>query len=199
MMILEIRGLVRLGFAGSYDSELPPTKQSLLVTSVPSPSARKEKICLIRKRSGTSGNASVRPQGTCCCRKVRMTECDESQGIGSTVPVSIVVLDKKKSTDLELAVNDKTELVSEPTCVQDCGSVSELISDTMEQLCIVDRDDSCGLSADGTNGPRTASSVSPQPKKETISGVSMLGGQKIWQKRGRFIIWPVGLGDDTHM
>lgn len=122
-----------------------------------------------------------------------MTECDDSQSSGSTVPVASVA--KKKSTDLDIVVN-KEDGVSEPTCVPECGSVSELINDAVEQLCMVDQDDSRGPS-EVTTGARDGSNMSPQQSKSVTGG--FLSNGKVGQKRGRFTIWPVSLGDDRHV
>jgi hypothetical protein len=123
-----------------------------------------------------------------------MTECDDSQSSGSTVPVAVA---KKKSTDaLDVVVNE--DGVSEPTCVPECGSVSELINDTMEQLCMVDQDDSRGPSEATTGARGDGSDMLPQKQSKSSTG-GFLSNGKVWQKRGRFTIWPVSLGDDRHV
>ena len=113
-----------------------------------------------------------------------MTECSGNQTVGSTVTVQVV--EKTKSTDRSLVVT--SESVKETTCIPECASVTELIHTTVEQLCMVDRDDSCG--------PRDEANMSPEPVKPSCD--TFTEGQG-WQKRGRFIIWPVSLDKDDHL
>jgi len=123
-----------------------------------------------------------------------MAERDDSQSSGSTVPVSSEK--KKNPTDLDMVV--ATEDVAEPTCVPECGSVSELINDTVEHLCMIDRDDSRGPN-EVSSGARDLD-MSPKPEGGKPTRDSLFGTQgQGWQKRGRFIIWPVSLGEDRHI
>lgn len=118
-----------------------------------------------------------------------MTGCNESQDNESTEPVGA---NDKKPTDnpVSVVVVPATEQVSEPGCTPECGSVVELVNTTMRQLCFVDQDDSHGPSdANATSVAHDSASLSPQPSKNTVG----------WEKRGRFTIWPVSIGDDHHI
>lgn len=111
-----------------------------------------------------------------------------------TEPVSIGIDEGGNPTGENpgIVVVAAAEEVSEPMCTQECGTVIELISNTVDQLCFMDQDDSRS-SSELSSGARTES-ISPQPTKATMG----TDGQG-WQKRGRFIIWPVSLGEDRHV
>ena len=123
----------------------------------------------------------------------QMTCCNESQGNESTALVDGAYDDQKKPTlnPVNVVVVAATEQVSEPMCTPECASVVELINATVDQLCFVDQDDSRGLSdaRHATGGARNSETVSPQLSKNMVG----------WEKRGRFTIWPVSLGDDHHI
>lgn len=125
-----------------------------------------------------------------------MTECDESQSSNLTVPVA-VAQKNEQSSDLDLV--DATADVAEPSCTPECGSVTDLINNTAEQLCFIVRDDSRGLS-EVANEDRNVSVLPKSPSNGGKTGECFLGmdGQ-ICQKRGRFIIWPVSLGEERHV
>lgn len=113
-----------------------------------------------------------------------MTCCNESQGNESTVPVDGANNQKKPTLNpVNVVVVAATEQVSEP--------VVELINATVDQLCFIDQDDSRGLSEarHATGGARNSKTLSPQLSKNMVG----------WEKRGRFTIWPVSIGDDHHI
>lgn len=117
-----------------------------------------------------------------------MTGCNESQGNESTKPSGGANSTVNPVTSSVVVVAAATEQVSEPMCTPECGSMAELINTTVDQLCFVDQDDSCGpREAHVTSRARmhNSASISPQPSKNTAG----------WEKRGRFTIWPVSLGD----
>jgi hypothetical protein len=118
-----------------------------------------------------------------------MTGCNESQDNESTEPVG--ANDKKPTVNPVSVVVPSIAQVSEPGCTPECGSMVELVNTTMRQLCFVDQDDSHGPSdANATSGAHDISaSLSQHPSKKTVG----------WEKRGRFTIWPVSIGDDHHI
>ena len=123
-----------------------------------------------------------------------MTECDYSQSSGSTVPVAV---EQRKSPDLHIVITK--ENAAGPSCTPECGSMAELINETVERICLIDREDSRGP-GDVTN-KESVVSLSHRPSSEGgKTGDSFLGmdGQ-VWQKRGRFTIWPVSIGEERHV
>jgi len=122
-----------------------------------------------------------------------MTECVFNQSNGETLPTAVV--ETKKLRDCDLVANT-TLPVLEPTCLPECASVAELINSTVEQFCMNDRSDSRGTS-NVAGGTRDDSHLSPLPDKPLCD--AFMDGQVSWQKRGRFIIWPVSLGEDRHV
>ena len=126
-----------------------------------------------------------------------MSEGAESQSIGSTVEVP------SSDKDREVVSGSKNVLKTNAYCIPNCSSMSELIGDKIDHICSFEGtlvDDSRG-SSEVTNETRTVTPpLSPQDAErqkavKTIESFLGMDGQ-VWQRRGRFLVWPVSLGDE---
>ena len=87
----------------------------------------------------------------------------------------------------------RAEEGTKPICgMADCESITEIIAQTIDHLCVIGPVDSHASSVVSTEARTTTST---QNKDKTIESFLAMEGQ-IWQKRGRFLVWPVSVGEE---
>jgi hypothetical protein len=127
-----------------------------------------------------------------CCVAVaaeNMSDFDDCQN--SSKEAVEVPKNEKQPTDFAAVARE--EEVSKPFCgIADCESMTEMISQTMDHLCVIGPVDSHGPSEVSTEAPTTTPSHNTDKTIESFLGME---GQ-VWQKRGRFLVWPASVGEE---
>lgn len=98
-----------------------------------------------------------------------------------------VEVEKKINQQLPEEVVD--EGLQEPlSCLPECA---DFISQTMDQIC-AEREDSRGPTEPSTQ-TRAATATNDASEKTAVEQFLGMDGQ-VWQRRGRFLVWPVNEG-----
>lgn len=134
-----------------------------------------------------------------CCVAVAaesMSDCDGCRSSSKEAKAVEVPKNDKQPTDF--AAVERGEEGSKPFCgFAECESMTEVIAQTMDHLCVIGPVDSHGPSDVSTEAPTTtpAHPSDDENTDKTIESFLSVEGQ-VWQKRGRFLVWPVSLGEE---
>lgn len=123
-----------------------------------------------------------------------MSDCDDCRS-SSKEAVEVPKNDKQPT---DFAVIARAEEGSKPFFgIIECESMTEMIVQTMDHLCVIGPVDSHGPSDVSTEARITTPAHSSDDNNTDKTSESFLGMEgQIWQKRGRFLVWPVSLGEE---
>jgi hypothetical protein len=126
---------------------------------------------------------------------MNISDSDDCRSIPSTEAVEVA---KNENTQADLFSVSSADEGSKPPCgISQCASMTEMITQTMENLCVSDPVDSRGLREESTEARTTKLTHLSHEDISDESIVSFLGMEvQVWQKRGRFLVWPVSLGEE---
>jgi hypothetical protein len=126
---------------------------------------------------------------------MNMSDSDDCRSTPSTEAVEVA---KNDNTLADLASVSSTEEGSEPPFgISQSTSMTEMIAQTMDNLRVIDPVDSRGPREETAEARTTTPTHSSQEDNSDEIIGSFLGMEgQVWQKRGRFLVWPVSLGEE---